>query len=87
MRIRNLKNRIVLGAMMVLSFAPALYSQSTPTVFASGFNNPRGLKFRGRTGTFMLPKGAPEGRPPLREYARKFPPPVGPYTGESRQEF
>lgn len=80
MRIRSLKNSVVLGAMMVLSFAPALHSQTTPTVFATGFNNPRGLKF-GPDGNLYVAEGGAGGSSSTQGICPQVPSPVGPYTG------
>jgi hypothetical protein len=60
----------VLGALALGSAFGQLSSNAT--VFATGLNNPRGLKF-GPTATFMLPKGALAGRTRLLAAANKPP--------------
>jgi hypothetical protein len=63
----------------VLALVPTLMAQSV-TVFASGFNNPRGLKF-GPDGNLYVAEGGSGGNASTVGICNQVPAPVGPYTG------
>jgi len=63
----------------VLALAPVLTGQ-TISVFASGFNNPRGLKF-GPDGNLYVAEGGAGGTASSVGQCKQVPTPVGPYTG------
>jgi hypothetical protein len=81
MRVSNSKKRIIFSAMLILACAPALLAQaSQPIVVASGFNNPRGLKF-GPDGNLYVAEGGAGGSASTQGICTQVPSPVGPYTG------
>lgn len=55
---------------------------STVSVYAAGFNNPRGLKF-GPDGALYVAEGGPGGSNSTVGQCQQVPSPVGPYTGAS----
>lgn len=63
----------------LLAAAPLLFSQ-TVTVFASGLNNPRGLKF-GPDGNLYVAEGGSGGTASTVGTCLQVPSPIGPYTG------
>ena len=62
-----------------LSVADAQTS-SNVSVFATGFSNPRGLKW-GPDGNLYVAEGGTGGKTPPSSTCDQVPPPVGPYTG------
>ncbi|HZD33188.1 MAG TPA: ScyD/ScyE family protein [Candidatus Angelobacter sp.] len=66
---------------ITLALAPALLAQpSNVSVFASGFNNPRGLKF-GPDGNLYVAEGGAGGTMSTAGLCNQVVAPVGPYTG------
>src|SRR5215470_13034927 len=55
-------------------------AQATVSVFATGFSNPRGLKW-GPDGNLYVAEGGTGGKTPPSSACDQVPPPVGPYTG------
>lgn len=82
MSIYRIAKRLLLPGVVALALAPALLAQtSSPTVFASGFNNPRGLRF-GPDGNLYVAEGGAGGTTSTTPAAcKQVPAPVGPYTG------
>src|ERR1700722_14985735 len=81
MSIQRIAKRFLLAGVIALAFAPALLAQtSAPTVFARGFNNPRGLKF-GPDGNLYVAEGGAGGTLSTVGTCTQVPSPVGPYTG------
>lgn len=76
--------RGVATAMLALSaFAPGTAAASpSVSVFSSGFNNPRGLKF-GPDGNLYVAEGGTGGTNSTVGHCEQVPPPVGPYTGST----
>ena len=73
-------NWFVLAALALsLSVADAQTS-SNVSVFATGFSNPRGLKW-GPDGNLYVAEGGTGGKTPPSSTCDQVPPPVGPYTG------
>lgn len=70
---------LVLPGLLALAMAPSLLAQ-TVTVFASGFNNPRGLKF-GPDGNLYVAEGGAGGTASTIGSCTQVVPPIGPYTG------
>lgn len=88
-RLAILGFRFLAGASMLLTLpAPAtatptvIRGSATPTVtvFATGFNNPRGLKF-GPDGMLYVAEGGTGGNGSTAGQCDQVVPPVGPYTG------
>lgn len=69
------------------SAAAPIVIRATPTpsvsVYATGFNNPRGLKF-GPDGMLYVAEGGPGGTSSTAGQCTQVTPPVGPYTGSAR---
>ncbi len=76
---RNVK---IYGAMTVLLLASSAWAQSAKvTVFATGLDGPRGLKF-GPDGALYVAEAGRGGSTPSASFAcEQVPPPVGPYHG------
>ncbi len=64
---------------VTFALAPAMLAQ-TISVFASGFNNPRGLKF-GPDGNLYVAEGGMGGTASTVGICNQVPSPLGPYTG------
>jgi len=79
MRVTSRTGRLFLFAGTVALLAPAMFAQ-TVSVFASGFNNPRGLKF-GPDGNLYVAEGGMGGTMSTVGTCNQVPSPVGPYTG------
>src|SRR5262245_14831779 len=62
------------------SATPTLTPQATITVFATGLNNPRGLKF-GPDGNLYIAEGGLGGTNSTVGSCEQVPFPIGPYTG------
>jgi len=81
MSICGIARQFLLSSVIALTLAPAILAQtSRPTIFASGFNNPRGLKF-GPDGNLYVSEGGAGGATSTQGVCRQVPAPVGPYTG------
>ena len=83
MSICRIAKQFLLPGVIALTLAPLLAQTSSPTVFASGFNNPRGLKF-GPDGNLYVSEGGAGGTTSTRGICPQVPAPVGPYTGRRR---
>ncbi len=71
--------RFLLLSAVTFALAPALLAQ-TISVFAGGFNNPRGLKF-GPDGNLYVAEGGTGGTTSTVGTCLQVPSPIGPYTG------
>jgi hypothetical protein len=78
MSICMIAKRSLLSGVMALVLALALHGQTS--VFASGLNNPRGLKF-GPDGYLYVAEGGTGGTTSTQGICAQVPAPVGPYTG------
>jgi hypothetical protein len=76
----GIAKRLLLSGFITLALAPAVLAQSSNvSVFASGFNNPRGLKF-GPDGNLYVAEGGAGGTTSTVGTCTQVPD-VGPYTG------
>ena len=75
---RTGRHFVLMGA-IALALSPALLAQ-TVTVLASGFNNPRGLKF-GPDGNLYVAEGGMGGTASTAGICNQVVAPIGPYTG------
>ena len=87
-RLGRASSRTVLAAAFLLSTSlitgPAIAAPSANvSVFATGFNNPRGLKF-GPDGNLYVAEGGTGGTESTVHQCGQVPAPVGPYTGSER---
>src|SRR5215468_8550186 len=74
-------SRWILTAMAALGISGANAQMSSNVlVFATGFSNPRGLKW-GPDGNLYVAEGGTGGKTPPSSACDQVPPPVGPYTG------
>ncbi|HET6177647.1 MAG TPA: ScyD/ScyE family protein [Candidatus Sulfotelmatobacter sp.] len=74
----RIAKKFLLPTLMALAVAPASVGQTT--VFARGFNNPRGLKF-GPDGNLYVTEGGAGGTSSTVGICKQVPAPLGPYTG------
>jgi hypothetical protein len=80
---RSLKGSLVLTLLIASTSPPTIKAQSPSpnvTVFATGLNNPRGLKF-GPDGYLYVAEGGAGGTLSTVGVCEQVPTPVGPYTG------
>lgn len=70
----------LIAASLVVCFVTSLYGQANVSVFASGFNNPRGLKF-GPDGYLYVAEGGAGGSLSTIGICQQVPT-AGPYTGD-----
>jgi hypothetical protein len=80
---RILTGSFVLAALMTPGLPTATRAQgpsANATVFATGLNNPRGLKF-GPDGYLYVAEGGAAGTMSTQGLCEQVPAPVGPYTG------
>ena len=74
-------SRWILPAIAALGISSASAQMSSNvSVFATGFSNPRGLKW-GPDGNLYVAEGGTGGKTPPSSGCDQVPPPVGPYTG------
>ncbi len=71
---------VVLGMVVLVSLAAVAQMSSNVSVFATGFNNPRGLKF-GPDGNLYVAEGGAGGTLSSVGVCKQVVSPIGPYTG------
>jgi len=71
---------LVIGVLALCVASAFAQTSSNVSVFATGFSNPRGLKW-GPDGNLYVAEGGTGGQIPPPSNCAQVPPPVGPYTG------